>query len=309
MIGNGRSVWLAAAMLGVLAAGARGADLAIVEAKATVRETVDIVPDRSLPGIVRTVRLSDELAFAVVDLKLKATWAEEDKTLKVKTEAITLADEKGADCPMVGRLEPSGHYQRYSVAVYIRKPHDKKQHGKLHPLNIVFAAPKGARAFTLKLGDLERKLTVAEAGEALGPGDYATFKVLGAKLVEQTTGQFSMGYKKPKGTTTVRSMAGKLLAVEVEITPKRSNSTDGSHLYMNTRDLGLTFGKGGVAPCVGQIHGNFGYADNVSMNSGPNPDGTWRTLTYTIYFAVPEDAKAFALTYHQAVVAKGTVAP
>ena len=309
MIRDGRSVWLAAAMLGVLAAGARAADLVIAEATATVRETVDLVPERSLPGIVRTVRLPDEMAFVVVDLKLKATWAEEDKTLNVKTDAITLTDAKGAACPMVGRLEPSGHYQRYSVAVYLRKPYNKKQPDKLHPLNIVFVAPKGAQAFTLKLGELKHKLAVAEAGQTPGPGDYAAFKVLAAKRVEQVAGQYSLGYKKPKGTTTVRPTDGKLLAVQVEIAPKRGNSTDRSHFYMNTGNLGVSFGKGGVAPCVGQVHGNFGYADNVSISSQPNPDGSWRTLTYTFYFAVPEDTEAFTLTYHQVAVADGKVAP
>ena len=289
-------------------AGAPGAvKIAIASARAVLRDTVEGAPESQLPGIVQTLQLPDGQQFLVVDVALEAEWGEKERSATIKSEQVTLTGADGKDLPWVGKMTPTGHFRSYSPSLYLRKPYRKEDVGKPDLFNVVFAVPKGTKEATLKIGEATQKLTAAPAGELPKPGDFATFKIVEAKFVDAAKGSQSLGSKKPKAERTVTAAAGKLLAVQVAITPKRSNAERGSYFYINTWDLGLAFGKGSYVPAAGQIHGSFGYATNVSMNNHPNPDGSWKTSVYTVYFAVPEDLTDFSVTYLAAPMAKGTV--
>jgi len=308
MAGHGRWTTGAALALWALLApwlAARAADLSVVEGRATLHDELVTIPSSNRPGLVVRLRPHDDKQFLVVDLQLAVKWAEEDKNLNVKTDDIALLDGKGAKLPMVGRCSPTGFFQRYSVAIYLHKPHDKKSQARPVPFHAVFVVPRGAKAFTFQAGALKHKLAASEPGKAPSPADYAAFKIAAAKLVPQAQDDESMGYKKPKARRTVQPAFGKLLALTIEITPKQGNHNRADYFYMSTWDLGLRFGKGAFVPAIGQEHGNFGYASNVSMNLHANPDGSWKPVTYTFYFAVPEDIKSFTLTYLLTPVANG----
>ena len=281
--------------------------LRVAEAKASVHEELTAAPESNLPGVVQTLRPPEGSAFLAVDVRLKVEWDPDERTVAIKGDQIALADGQGGKHPWVGTLTPTGHFRRYASSLYLRKAYGKKGAGARHPFVGVFAVPKGAKTFILTLGELDHRLEATPGEQPPSPADFAAFKVVSAKLVDEALGPQSLGYKKPKATRAIHPVVGRLLAVELEIAPKRGNATHGPYLHLNTWDLGLTFGKGAYAPAVGQIHGDFGYTNNVSMNFHPQPDGSWKPSTYTVYFAVPEDVEDFAVTYLQAAVAKGTV--
>jgi len=285
------------------------AEVSVAEAKASTCGELISAPQNRSPGVVQRLRPPEGSEFLLVALKLKVAWGEKDKTVRIPADKIALVDAKGAEHKAVGKMVAEGHFQCYQVALYLRKPYNKKEFDKPHIFNAVFLVSKGATAFTLKVGDIEHKLTVAKRGKTLGPADFAAFTVKGAKFVAEATGNESLGYKKPKLPKTIRAAFGKLLAVTVEITPKRANAERGGNFYNNTWNFGLAFGKGGFAQAVGQEHGNFGFADNVSSSSHPEADGKWKPSTCIVYFPVPEDTTEFTLTYYMVPVAKGKVSP
>ena len=305
-----RSAYHGALAVALLVAGlpALAADVSVAEAKASTCGELVSAPDSGFPGAVQRLRPPDGSEFLLVELKLSVKWGEKDKKVNIPSDKVALVDAKGAEVKSAGKMTAEGYFQSGATSIYLRKPYDKKQLGKPHPFSAVFLVPKGGKALTFKAGDLEHKLTAAKRGKVRGPADFATFTIKSAKLVPEAKGSESMGYKRPKLAKTIRAAFGKLLAVTVEITPKRANMP-GGYFYSNTWNFGLAFGKGGFAQAVGQEHGNFGFANNVSMNTHPDADGTWKPNTYTVYFPVPEDTTEFVLTYYMVPVAKGKVSP
>lgn len=156
-------------------------------------------------------------------------------------------------------------------------------------------------------GALEQKLTVSERAGLPSPGDFASFRVLGARVVPEVTAGQRLGRGNPRGTWVVRAAHGRLLAVEVELTPKRSNTGYEGHLRIESSRLGLVAPSGAFSPAVGVAWKREAYRIEDPIQLERRADGTWPSCARTLYFVVPEGLKEFALTYLQAPVAKGTV--
>lgn len=298
-----------AVMMTAAHAGAPGAvRVSIVSARAALRDRVVAAPEHYLPGIVQTLQLPDGGQFLVVDFALQAEWGGDERSATIRTDQITLTAADGRAGTYVGRLTPTGHFRPHnSLALYIHESHGKDDVDKPHRFNAVFTVPKGTKGATLKVGEATCRVGPRPPVAFPEPGEFATFHVVGARFVDAATGKHSFGHNKPEANRIVSPAVGRLLAVKLAITPKRSNVERGDHFSLNTWDVALTFGKGVCVPAAGQLHGAFGYDTCVLMSNYPNADGSWDTKVYTIYFAVPQDLTDFAVTYLAAPMAKGTV--
>jgi hypothetical protein len=127
------------------------------------------------------------------------------------------------------------------------------------------------------------------------PAKFVRIEVLETKLVDQCTGQHTVGHE--RYDTTITNPQGKLLEVRFALTPTRGNKRRGDVAYFSrsTDDMGLMYGEGTYVIAAGEEMVNRMRA-HVSGSLQPR-DGKWPTGEHTVWFAVPADISNCQLTY------------
>jgi len=239
-----------------------------------------------------------------VDALIAPPWSEQVEQVNVDAERIVLLTGEGAAIPMVGYFS-YGEFELQSNSLNAYRPYDWKENKDPLQYNAVFIVPRDTASLTFKLGAVESKIEGSIKVKASpNPADIVTLAISKAAFVDRIVNTTNVGeLKQPTAITTSH---GKLLAVDLKLTPKEGNSADPDSFLWSTSWIAILCDNGHTAPTLGELFMD-GLSDYVSHNLSRGSDGAWTSTEGTFYFAVPADTKTFKLVYYGTPLAEASV--
>lgn len=256
-----------------------------------------------------TIRLEDEIRETISDentiylsllVKVSPKWAEDIDRIKVKDRDIVIETSQGESSPQIGTFRSGLFSKQLPSNFTIWK---NKGEGTLAA---VFAIPADAKKTTLKIGTYSVDIEIPGVTPFPAYSDFVRVEVTGARIVEKITATFQQGDFVTQ--TTIRNPFAKLLEVDLNLTPLKSNEKDYTNrFYWTTPHIGLSTPDGYFHSAIGEISLN-GFMPVVQhselLREGKDE---WETQEQTLYFPVPQTVSSFKLYYYMETVAEGKI--
>jgi hypothetical protein len=134
--------------------------------------------------------------------------------------------------------------------------------------------------------------------------DHVEVRVRAVKMLESLEDQYQYDTKaRPR---QIINQGGSILQLTVQITPRQPNALDVNEFRWSPAWIGMSFGRGGRAVCIGtRQHGTL---DADTTETIEQTDGEiWESKTVSLYFPVPSNLKTFDVTFLGQKVADGTI--
>jgi hypothetical protein len=139
--------------------------------------------------------------------------------------------------------------------------------------------------------------------------DYVEVRVRGVKMLDSL--EIKEEYNDRVPPRTLVNEGGSIMQLTLQLTPKKKNrlveADDERGLVFDWEPawLGLSFGRGGRAICMGAKDGNSisDYGAEIESADGE----IWDSKTVALYFPVPSNLRSFQVTFLGQVLAEGAV--
>jgi hypothetical protein len=265
-----------------------------------------LAPLRSPLGLVESID-TPGMRAVLVELSLLPTWTAAGRRLEIPARDIVLVGRDGKRSEPFGEIVQSEIRLRFTDLSFSR-PHDWKTAGaEPHERRLLFLLPKAEKKATLHIGSRKRELELADGGGHLKAEPVPRVVVKGRQLLDSLPLAERLC---PPATaaTKLRTPFGKLLALDVEITPTGSNDTEPMRRFHWAGSwVGLEYEIGGIqhyTRCVGEGHM---WSKMVQLSDRFNsvertPDGKLPVIATKLSFVVPEGAGKLRLTWLMAPV-------
>lgn len=140
--------------------------------------------------------------------------------------------------------------------------------------------------------------------------DYVEIRVRGVKMLESL--EVKEEYNDRVPPRTLVNEGGSIMQLTLQLTPKQKNrfveeDEDDRNLAFDWQPswVGLSFGRGGRAICLGMKDGNSisDYGAEIQSADGE----IWDSKTVALYFPVPSNLRTFQVTFLGQLIADGAV--
>jgi hypothetical protein len=303
---------LLAACAAAAANAAEQPEFTIRKITATIHEELRNKPQqRAWCGAEETLRIEGKF-FLTVEAELDVAWIDEVRQLRIDPSQITLVDDRGDPCPPLHWS--SGTLKSGNAGFYAYRPHDWQDPEKAKPAVYegVFMVPTGCGKAQLSLAAAAAEVTVPDdvsplppltAPEPGAPAKFVIFEITDARLVDEVPSEANFLGKTYQ--TTISNPQGKLLEVQLKITPTRGNDPNRhTEFTWKTGDLGFRYGEDKFVVAAGE---RFRENSVAHLGGGLSfRDGTGEPEEKTVWFAVPADLDKGLLTYMLTPVAEIT---
>jgi hypothetical protein len=308
-------------VLSTLANAAAAADLKITKTEATALTTFQTLHNLDRPtGVALSYQPPAGHVFWLVTLAFTPTWDEKNDTLSgVESDFAIQAD--GKPCTFVGSMSNFGAINTYVQQPYLYRPDDWQTTEPVTEFyRYLMVVPAGAKEASLQMAwvapeenvefdKLPRTKLTAPIKLTGNPrpfdiNDYVDVQLRGVKMLPAVEEKDEDDVRRP--VARIENLGGGVLQVMVHVSPKQATSNDGKAFTWNDSWLGLSFGRGGRAVCMGRL--DYGKIVPYGGHTFEQKEGgLWDVQAIALYFAVPANLKSFDVTYMGHVVAKGQV--
>lgn len=259
-------------------------------------------------------------ALWLVTFRMLPEWDETTDQMNFDSEAFGLFD-GDTKLEHVGGMQEFGVMERHWSGAYLYRPSDwktEKPEGQLRRLWVII--PKGKTEVQLRLvrliynpndSNAEPQKTpysaaVKLAGEPkpFDMNDFVEVRVRAVKMLESVEDKNE--YDDSARPRMLVNQGGSIMQLTVQITPKKANSLEENVFRWSAGVIGLSFGKGGRAVCMGARRNgeiNADYGEDIEPADGD----IWDSKTVSLYFPVPSNLKTFDVSYFGHKVSSGTV--
>jgi hypothetical protein len=258
----------------------------------------------------------------LVTFRTTPEWDEATENLNFDSESFGLYD-GNTKVEHLGGMSQFGVVDRYVSPPYHYRPDNWKTEKALPRTQQVWVSlPKGKTELVLRLTQLTYDkadmnappkktpytATVKLSGEPkpYDINDHVEVKVRAVKMITEIEDKDE--YDRGARGAKIINDGGSIMQLTVQITPKQANTIEEkeSTFVWSPGWVGLSFGKGGRAVCIGTRQ--YGRISADSSESIKRTDGDiWDSKTVSLYFPVPSNLKSFDVTFLGQKVGSGAV--
>lgn len=254
-------------------------------------------------GVNETISFDGKLLLHVT-AEIAPQWTEEIDNARVDDENIKLIA-GGEEIFMIGYFERYGQFRISTDSFSAYRDSNWKEKPRPVYYNAVFAVPEGTKTCEFKLGTAVSQIQIPEPIPAPKSLETVKIEIVSARTVDEIKSQKSVGDLNPEPVTVVTSPGGKLLELQLKLTPLKGNGDNPDHFFWYTPWFGILAEDGGYIPTIGEIFMDK-LNNSVSHNLNLSSDGNWSTGEATLYFSVPPDLTSFELTYLDEPATRGS---
>ena len=256
----------------------------------------------------------------LVTFRVTPSWDEATEEMSFDNETLGLYD-GDQKVEHLGSMMSFGVIERYYGAPYLYRPENwKTEKPSSHWLRLWVTAPRDKTELTLRLTQMQydksnlsapptkiphtAQVKLAGTPKPFDMNDHVEVRVRAVKMLESLEDQYQYDAKaRPRQTI---NQGGSILQLTVQITPRQPNALDVNEFRWSPAWIGMSFGRGGRAVCIGtRQHGTL---DADTTETIEQTDGeVWESKTVSLYFPVPSNLKTFDVTFLGQKVADGTI--
>lgn len=149
---------------------------------------------------------------------------------------------------------------------------------------------------------------LAGAPKPFDMNDFVELRVRAVKMLEFLEDKNE--YDDAARPKRIVNEGGSIMQLTLQITPKQTNTLeearDEKGFQWTPATIGLSFGKGGRAVCIGtRIYG--GLSADASQMIQQTDGEIWDSKTVSLYYPVPSNLKTFDVTFYGQKVATGSI--
>jgi hypothetical protein len=256
----------------------------------------------------------------MVTFHLTPEWDEATEEMNFDSESFGLYD-GATKVEHLGGMQTFGVLDRYWGPPYLYRPENWKTEKPPGAWKRVWISVlKGKPELLLRLTQLTYDKTKPDAEPKKTPytapvkltgepkpfdmNDAVEIRVRAVKLLEFIEDKNE--YDTAARAKRIVNEGGSIMQLTLQLTPKQPNSLEAKEFNWSPATIGLSFGKGGRAVCIGMRA--YGSITADTSETIEQTDGDiWDSKTVSVYFPVPSNLKSFDVTFFGQKVTSGTV--
>lgn len=271
-------------------------------------------------GAVETFTPPPGSVLYLVDFRVTPEWDEATTDMNFDNDSFGLYDGE-TKLEALGSMAEFGLVQRYVSVPYLYRSDDwKTEPPRSVRSRMWVVAPKETKEAQLRLTmlvyskedpDAEPKKTPYTANVKLEGEpkpfdftDYVEVTVRRMKMLESI--EVKDEYDAKRRPTRIVNEGGSIMQLTLQLTPKRSNSLESEDFEWSPAWIGLSFGRGGRAVCLGTMQ--YGAVTSRTSEVIEKTDADiWDSKTISLYYPVPSNLRSFDITFLGQKVAQSAV--